>query len=505
MRRTLLPLIVVMLIVAWAALRSPASEMRLGVEEHTLKNGMKVLILPRHNLPVFTGFIQFNAGSVNERPGITGISHLLEHMMFKGTRDMGTTDYKAEEPLMREIDALAAQWYAEKAKTRTEYGKGDPARLKVLEEKIKALLDRQRRYIVKDELWGTYLRNGGEALNASTGNDTVQYYVSLPANRLELWAYMESDRMARPVLREFYSERDVVNEERRMGNNEPQYKLYKEFFAMAYASSPYRAPVVGYESDISSVRREDAERYFKTYYAPNNAVACIVGDVNPAEVMAMMRRYFEPIPSQKAPDPVMTMEVEQQGERRIEMEADAFPVVYMGYHGPRCGFRDEFALDVLASVLSEGRTSRLYRSLVEKKRLALAASAYNLSRPWASLFVLSGKPRAPHTAADLESAVYEELEKLKTEPVEARTLEKVRNNLEVNFLRELNVNMWMAFKLASSHTLTGDWRNFDQRAQVRAVTAKDIMRVAAAYFVKKNRTVATLVRAPQGAAGKGGR
>jgi predicted Zn-dependent peptidase len=472
-----------------------ASEIHINVEEHTLKNGMKVLILPRHNLPVFTGFIQFNAGSVMEKPGITGISHLLEHMMFKGTHDMGTTDYKAELPFMKEIDELAGQWYAEKAKLRTEYGKGDPAKLKALEEKIKALIEKQRKYIVKNELWGTYLQNGAQALNASTGNESVQYYVSLPANRLELWAYLESDRMAHPVLREFYSERDVVNEERRMGDNEPSYRLLKEFLAMAFASSPYRAPVVGYESDITTVRREDAQMYFKTYYAPNNAVAVIVGDVKPAEVMKLIRKYFEPIPAQKAPDPMMTCEVEQQGERRIEMEADAFPFVMIGWHGPKYGSKDEFALDVLSSILSDGRTSRLYRNLVEKQRVALAVGGYNLSYRYASLFIIRGMSKAPRTTADLEKAIYAELERLKTEPVEAREIEKVCNNMEVDFLRELSSNLWMAFKLGGAQTLTGDWRNFDQRAQLRSVTADDIMRVARTYFVKKNRTVATLTRA----------
>ncbi len=485
--------------------RGYAQEIRIDVKEHILKNGMKVIVLPRHNLPVFTGLIQFSAGSVTEKFGITGISHLLEHMMFKGSRELGTTNYKAEIPIMKEIDRIATLWYAEKAKLRTAYGKGDPKKLKEYEGQIKSLIDKQRQYMVKNELLDTYMRNGCSELDASTGEESVQYYVSLPSNRLELWAFIESDRMAHPVLREFYSERDVVNEERRMGQNEPRGKLYQEFMATAFMSSPYRDPIVGFESDIMTVRREDAERYFETYYAPNNSVAVLVGDVRPDEVMALMKKYFEPIPSRNPPDPMMTMETEQCGERRIEVEADSHPVVMIGYHGACFGSMDESVLDVIAALLSQGRTSRLNVNLVEKKHLALTVSCHNNTKRYASLFIFNGEPKAPATPAKLEQAIYEEIEKLKTTPVEKQELEKIFNNMEVNFVRELSSNIQMAWKLAYAYTLTGDWRNYDRRERVRTVTSQDIMRVASKYFVRQNRTVATLVKKAQAAPEKAGR
>ncbi len=370
------------------------------------------------------------------------------------------------------------------AKLRTAYGNGDPKKPNEYERHIRSLVDKQRQYLVKNELLGIYLQNGCSDFNASAGEDNVEYFVSLPSNRLELWAYLESDRMAHPVLREFYTERDVVNEERRTGQNDPQGKLYQEFMGTAFASSPYRSPIVGFESDIMTARREDADRYFKTYYAPNNAVAVIVGDVRPIEVMALMRKYFEPIPRRNPPDPVMTMEREQCGERRFEVETDSRPIVMIGYHGAQFGSKDEFVLNVIASLLSHGRTSRLYKNLVEKKHLALTLNCYNFSKRYASLFVFNGMPKAPATPAHLEEAFYEEIEKLKTTPAEKQELQKIFNNFELSFVREFSSNMRMAWKLAYAHTLTGDWRNYDQRDKIRAVTPQDIMRVESKYFVK---------------------
>lgn len=464
------------------------------VKEYTLKNGMKVIIAPRHELPVFTGIIMFDAGSYREYAGITGVSHLLEHMMFKGTQQMGTWDYKAEIPIMEEIDRCAHLWHQEKEKLRNRYGGGDTEKVKSLEAQLKTLVEKQRKYLVKNELWGTYMQHGGSHLNASTGNETVQYYVSLPSNRLELWAYLESDRLAHPVLREFYSERDVVNEERRMGENNPSSRLFKQFMLTALSGSPYRTPIVGFASDISTILREDAESYWKSCYSPGNAVIVLAGDLNPDEAIDTIKKYFDPIPGREKPRPVMTADDEQRGERRFEMEADANPSLLIGFQGPPYGSKEDLALTILSSILSEGRTSRLYRDLVEGKKLAESVRCFPMSYRYASLFVINAYPQASCPPEKLESALYEHLERIKTEPVEKAEMEKVMNNMETGFVLNLESNQGLAHELASAQLLTGDWRNFDEIARYREITPLDIQNAARTYLCKEKRTVATLVK-----------
>ncbi len=490
MKKALLTLLILSIL----GVPAGADALKVGVREHILRNGMRVLILEKHDAPLAAAVIQFRTGSVNERPGITGASHLLEHMMFKGTRLFGTSDYAAEMPILKEIDRLASLMEKEQAGMLTAYGKGDPEKTAALKKKIMALIEKERRYIIKDELWSTYQKNGSEILNASTGYDTTQYYVELPANRLELWALLESDRMGNAVFREFYSERDVVREERRLGiETRPEGLLWEKFMASLFEATPYRWHVIGYSSDIETMKREEVAEYFRTHYSPNNAVAVIVGDVKEQEVLALMKKYFEPIPSQKSPRPVFTRDDTQRGERRIKVEADAKPSLSIGFHGPIFGSPDQYVLEIIGRLLSWGRTSRFYKELIEKRLLALTADAYNMDMLNGNFFVIEAQPLAPHTAGELEDAIYAEIEKLKTEPVSQWDLEKVRNQMDADFVRGLEDNMGLARMLASARNRTGDWRNFDEREKYARVTPDDIMRVARTYFTGTNRTVAELV------------
>lgn len=484
-------LLLLLLLVAPAA--AAPSDLDLPVKRFVLKNGLTVLLLERHDAPVFSGYLFVRVGSANERPGITGGSHLLEHMMFKGTKLFGTTDHAAEKPVLDRIDRLAAEMRAEQAKLTTAYGGGSEQKVQQLREQIAKLEADLKKYSVSDELWGLYLRNGGTGLNASTGWDATDYYVSLPSNRFRLWALLESDRLANPVFREFYSERDVVMEERRMRTDtNPGGKLFEDFQAVAYSASPYRDPVVGWPSDLQTMSREDMLAYFKRYYAPNNLVVALVGDLREAEVRKVMEEYFGPIPSQPAPPPVFTADLPHAGERRVEVEMDASPQVYVGYLGPSAGHPDQFALDVMTSVLSMGRTSRLHKNLVETG-LALGASAGVFTRRLGNLIILSATPQAPHTAAEVEAALYAEVEKLQQAPPEAWEMEKVINNLEADFVRGLGSDAGLASALAESEAYKGSWRLFDERDRYRAVTPADVQRVARQYFTRQNRTVGTLV------------
>jgi predicted Zn-dependent peptidase len=308
---------------------------------------------------------------------------------------------------------------------------------------------------------------------------------------------MESDRMADPVLREFYSERDVVYEERRLRtDNDPGGKLWEQLYAAAYVAHPYGWPVLGWPSDLETVLREEVEAFFHQYYAPNNVVIAIVGDVKYNDIERLVAWYFNPIPpSPKPPPQVETVEPGQQGERRIAVEYDAQPELAIGYHGPAGGGIDKEALDVLASLLSRGRTSRLYRSLVEQKELATYVDASSDFTRFPDLFIISAAPKAPHTSEEVESAIYEELEKLEKEGPSVWELQRVRNQLEADYARGMRSNLGMAFRLADMQALVGDWSYINTLREKReAVTADDVKRAMAKYLIKSNRTVAFLVK-----------
>jgi len=463
------------------------------VKEFTLDNGMTILVLENPTAPVFSAIIKYNTGSVDERPGITGISHLLEHMMFKGTKLMGTTDYEAEVPMMNRIDSLADLMLQEQVKLQRPLNPPDSARYFELREQIAGVQAEQKKYVVKDELWATYLKNGGTRLNASTGNDGTNYYVSLPKNRLELWAFMESDRMQNNIFREFYSERDVVMEERRLGENNPRQRLGEAFNATMFWASPYEWPVVGWMSDLKRIMREDVQQYFEAHYVPANAVAAIVGDVDGDEVFTLCQKYFGPIKARPLPPATMTVDSPQEGERRVEIEYDANPFAYIGWRIPRVGHPDQPALQVAADILSQGRTSRFYKNIKEKKLGTVRASASSSRYPDA--FYCSVTPMGDHTTNELEDAIYGEIERLKTEPVSEWELNKVKNQYRASMIRAMNSNMGMAWRISGSKITTGDWRYFlEFYKKIESVTADDIMRVANKYFTERNRTVAYLVK-----------
>lgn len=473
---------------------STAQDIENRVVEHTLSNGMKFLLLERHQSPVFSGYLMFRVGSVDERPGITGLAHLFEHMAFKGTKVIGTQDYAKEKPLLDKLDELAQAIDTEQKKG----ARADSTRLRDLMTQFSQTQEAAGQLVTKDELNEIYSKNGANNLNAGTGTDMTLYYVSLPSNRLELWALMESERLLNPVMREFYAERDVVAEERRRRTDtQPGGKLYEQFIATAFQAHPYQWPTVGWMSDITRVTRTEAEAFYRTYYAPNNAVAAIVGDIKTQEIIPLLEKYFGRIPRGPDPPSVRTTEPEQAGERRVTIEFDAESQLMIGYHKPTVPTYDDYVFDVIHGLLSDGRTSRLYTTLVKEKQLVTSVSTSN-GEPggrYDNLFFITATPRHPHTTEEVENAIYAELERLKTEPVTDRELQKVRNQLEANFLRGLNSNAGLAFQLTYFDTIAGDWRYVVRHSQVISkITLDDIKRVATQYFTKTNRTAATLIK-----------
>ena len=473
-----------------------AEKFRLPVTEHTLKNGMRFLIVERRESPTFSAYIRFKVGSVNEAPGQTGLAHLLEHMMFKGTSEFGSTDPVRERPLLAQIDALHAALQVERRKKRLAGATPDPHRVAAIEKELAGLEEQAKRFIIRNELWEIYRRNGGTNLNASTSRDGTQYFISLPKNRLELWALLESDRLRDPVFREFYTERDVVQEERRQRvDTNPRGQLMEAAVSAAFTAVPYRHPILGWPGDLENLSRPQAQAYFKTYYAPNNALAVLVGDLDPAEVIRLAERYFGGLPPQPIPPAPILEEPPQTGERRVRVEFPAEPQILMLYQAPPLGHPDTYPLAVLATLLGDGRSSRLHKRLVEEKRLATSISAGPWLLQYAGQFTIQATPRAPHTPDEVEAAIEDEIAALKAELASPREMLKVRNQTEVETVENLASNAGLASRLGGAWALTDDWRSlFSDQERLAAVTAEDVRGVAQRYLILGRRTVASLVR-----------
>lgn len=483
------------LAVVWfTAAAARAQDFADRVVEHRLANGLTLLMLERHAAPVVACNITFRVGGVNELPGATGVAHLFEHMAFKGTPRLGTRDFAAERRALERVDAA---WSA----LRRELARGaaaDRAQVEALEARFEAAEAAARAHVIPNEVAALYARHGGLGLNASTSKDLTRYMVSLPANRLELWAAIESDRMADPVLREFYQEKQVVLEERRTRYEaSPSGRLYEAFLAAAFWAHPYGMPVIGWASDLEALSRSATRAFFEKYYVPNNAVIAIVGDIDPRATIALIERYFGRIPARARPEETIPTEPPQAGERRVEVEFPAEPALMIGYHRPDLRHADDPVFDVIDALLSDGRSARLYKSLVTDQRLAVAVGSAN-GTPGAQfphLFSIEATPRAPHTAAELEAAIEAELERLKHAPIAPEELQKILTRLDAALVRSLRSNAGMASLLSYFQAVAGDWRYLlRNRDAVARVTAEDVHRVARATFIRPNRIVAELVR-----------
>jgi len=478
----------------WAAFPGAAQTWEDRVVEHTLANGLQILLVERPQAPVVSLNMCFRAGGVDEVNGLTGCAHLLEHMLFKGTKTIGTRDFDREKPVLEEIDRIGAELDAERARG----SRADPEKIARLAAALQEKQQEHQQYVVSNEFDRIYSTHGGTGLNAGTSKDFTMYFISLPANKLELWAVMEADRMKNAVLREFYHEREVVKEERRQDEeNDPGAKLAEAFYATAFLAHPYRLPTIGWMSDLEVLPKAEVERFFREHYIPNNATVAIVGDIDPPAVIEMLEKYFADIPAGERPREVVTKEPPQSGERRVEIVFDAQPRLTIGYHKPTAPHRDDYVLDVVSSLLSSGRTSRFYRHLVEEQQVAVSATCWNGSPGvrYDNLFVVSAVPRHPHTCAELEQAIYAEIESLKTEPVGERELQKVRNQVAAEFIRGLASNHGLAQQLAYTQALLGDWRYLVTYSdRINSVTAEEIQQTVQRYFTPRNRTVATLVK-----------
>lgn len=485
-----------------AEVRAQAS---VPVEEFTLDNGMRFLAVARPEMTTVSAGWAAHVGSANERPGITGMSHFFEHMMFKGTPRIGTTDPERDQAIIREQEEIQERIRAIYRERREQsrlgligdpFGNEDrPEELTALEEEFAALEEEQRSLTVKDEFDRIYTEAGASGMNAFTSNDQTVYFITVPQNRLELWFWMESERLLRPVFREFYTERDVVHEERRLRTEStPTGEFDEAFDALFWQSHPYSWPVIGWPSDLRVFTLEQAEEFYDTYYAPGNLTGALVGNFDLAEAKVLAERYFGRLEAGETAPDVVTLEMEQNAEKRLDASCDCQPQVALRYHTVPFRHRDQYALEVIAGLLN-GRTGRLYRTMVLGDEIARSAGAFQDSRKWAGLLEISAEAKGEATPEDLAAAIERELTRLVEEPIPAEEIQKVKNQVSASAWERLDSSFFLLLQLLVYDSL-GDWRYLDTWAErTLAVTEEDLKRVAARYLTPKNRSTAYYTRA----------
>ncbi len=460
------------------------------ITEFRLDNGIKFIVLKRDKAPVVSFVTYADVGGADEPNGQTGVAHFLEHLAFKGTTRIGTKDYQAEKPLLDKLDQLSEQIQAAKKA-------GKQAEVAQLQAEFSKIEAEAAGLVEQNELGQIVEQSGGVGLNATTSADATVYFYSFPANKLELWMSLESERFLDPVFREFYKEKDVILEERRLRtDNSPIGKMIEVFLDTAFQEHPYRRPVIGYDEDIRNLTREDVQQFFETHYAPSQLTMAVVGDLEPAKVKELAQVYFGRYKARPAAPGVKTVEPPQKQTREVTLQLPSQPWYLEGYHRPAVNHPDDVIYGIIGRLLSEGRTSRLYKSLVEQKQVALSAQGFSGfpgdKHPNLMLFYALSAPG--RTVDEVATALRTEIERLKTEPVSAQELDRVKTQSRAELLRSLDSNMGMARSLVEYEVKTGDWRNlFKELEQIAAITPADIQRVAKATFTSENRTIGRLL------------
>ena len=458
----------------------------------TLPNGLTVIILRRPEAPVFSFFTMVDTGSAQDPLSKTGLAHMMEHMAFKGTPDIGTTDYAEEKVALAKVEETYAAYEAERIK---RVGR-DPQKLAQLQKEWQDAIAAADKFVVKNQFGEIVESHGGVGMNAFTTYDETAYMYSMPSNMIELWAAIESDRFANPVMRDFYKERNVVMEERRMRtDSSPTGRLVEQFLGTAFDANPYHRPTIGYASDLQAFSATDALNFFHQYYLPSNMVIALVGDLDPDQVMPIVERYFGQIPAKPKPTELTTVEPPQNSVREVKLNDPAQPFYVEGYHRPSYLDPDDAVYDAITDILSNGRTSRMYRALVRDQKIAAAAAGFSgfPGTKYSHLFAFYGVPLPGHTNQEIQKAIQDEIVKLKTQDVTDEELQMFKTRTKADLIRGLASNEGLAQQLAIYQTRYGDWRElFRYLDKVDKVTKADIRRVANKVFQDDNRTIGTI-------------
>jgi predicted Zn-dependent peptidase len=504
MRHRILNSLALILLLAAAAAAQDVASFEKRVTVKILPNGLTAIVCERPEAPVFSFFTHVDAGSVQDPQGKTGLAHMFEHMAFKGTDKIGTKNYPAEKAALEKVEKVYAAYIEERDKAVGS----DAQKLKELRQAWQDAIKDANQYVIPNEFSEILERNGVEGMNANTSDDETNYFYSLPENRLELWAYMESERFLHPVLREFYKERDVVIEERRLrADSNPIGRLVEQFITAAYQAHPYHRPTIGWISDLNSFSASDAQQFFDEYYIPSNMVVAVVGDLKPAETMAVIEKYFGRIPSHPKPDERTTTEPAQNAERRVVLHEMAQPLYIEGYHRPDYHSPDDAVYDAIADLMSEGRTSRLYRTLVRDKKISSGTAGFTgfPGNKYPHLFAFYAFLNPGHKPEEAEEAIHAEIERLKKEDISDEELKMFKTRAKANLIRGLADNAGLAIQLAIYQARYDDWRElFGTVDRIDKVSKADIRRVANQIFVPGNRTVGIIETASPAPSNQGG-
>jgi len=463
------------------------------VTEFTLGNGLHFTVVERHEAPVVSFHTVVNTGSANDPTGETGLAHMFEHMAFKGTESIGTRNWPAEKQALQDVEEIYDHLEAE----RNKGPKADHSKIDFFAIRLKMAIDIAQSQVESNEYTRIIEENGGAGLNADTSFDYTEYFYSLPSNRIELWFLLESQRFLHPVFREFYKERDVVQEENRMRNQPGSTgELLRDFAATAFAAFPYRNPPGGWPSDVDNLRRGMAQEFFNQYYVPANINFAIVGDVDPAQARRLAERYFGPMQARPLPPRIHTVEPPQDGPKTALVASQSQPLFVAGFKRPSQDDPDDPVYQVISWILSSGRTSLLYQDLVQRKKIALEAEAspsYPSAR-YPNLFVVFVAPAVGHSIDENQKALDDLLARFAASRIDDQTLQRVKTKARAAVIRRLDSNSSLASLLASHYAGYGNWRKlFTQLGDLDKVTADDVARVARACFTMQNRTVAYTV------------
>jgi predicted Zn-dependent peptidase len=461
------------------------------ISEFTLDNGMRFIVMERHQAPVVSFMTYVDVGAAEEEDGKTGVAHYLEHLAFKGTTRIGTKDYEAEAPLLDRLDELFNE-------IRSAEQAGQPDKVVELQQEFQKVQAEAAQYVKQNEYGQIVDQSGGVGLNATTSADATRYFYSFPANKLELWMSLESERFLEPVFREFHEEREVILEERRTRtDNSPIGKMIEAFLGEALEGQPYARPVIGYEEDIRNITREDIQQFFDTYYTPDHMIAAIVGDVDPNRVRELAQAYFGRYQARSPVPPLEVIPPERTEPREVTVEFPSQPWYMEGYQRPAITSADNQIYNVISSLLTSGRTSRLYKSLIESQ-MALNVNVVPTfpGNRFTNLMLIYALTAPNRTVEEIATVIDTELERLKTELVSAEELDRIKTQTRAELLQSLASNQGMASLLPEYEAKTGSWRNlFEDLKRLEAVTAEDVQRVAQELFQPQNLTVGKLLSA----------
>ncbi len=476
----------------WSPLQARTIDaIQQNVTEFTLDNGLHFIITERDIAPVASFVTHVRVGSVNEQVGQTGLTHVFEHMAFQGSTTIGTTNWEEEQVVLEKMDKAYRSWLLESRSPDP-----DREKLQALWSEFETWQEKAGEYVVNNEFSQIVEREGAVGLNAFVSADETAFYYSLPQNKAELWFALEADRFMNPVMREFYTEKDVIMEERRdMVDNSPFGRLIEEFISVAFSAFPYKHHPIGWPSDIEAVTIRDALDFYERHYVPPNITISIAGDVDPEQMREYAETYFGPMPAGDPPPRILTIEPEQRGERRFVIEEESQPILLIGYHSVDMNHPDAVVVDILSGILFQGRTSRLHRRLVTGEQKALQIGGFNgfPGSHYPGLFLIYAIPNRGVDLSEIEHAVYEELDRIRKGDLTEQEIERVRTNARASVIRSLASNQGMALNFAQAHSMRGSWQTvFSDLNEMEKVTVDDLQRVVDDLFREQMRTVGSI-------------